>query len=139
MTSMERAFPGRLSRLFSVRPSPRSVGGPTRGGKVANVLVCVVLDESRNFKRVCLSDGSEWVKVIAREIGKSTKEQFAGFDITTQQEVIRSDRLKIPSEDWLLEWIIALRDEYSMLFCHIHFEFVSLDGMRAFLERLIRI
>jgi hypothetical protein len=44
--------------------------------------------------------------------------------------------LAIPSEDWLLERILSFGDEYSMLFCHIHFEFVSLDGMRAFLDRV---
>jgi hypothetical protein len=105
---------------------------------LTNLLICVGFNEPGDSVRACLSDCGDLepaLEGIARDFGKYSEDQLSLFDMETLRRVLGSDSLMISSEDWLLETIISLGDEYSALLSQLHFEFLSLSGMRQFLDR----
>jgi hypothetical protein len=71
---------------------------------------------------------------ISGDFGSYAKDQLSLFDAKTLRRVLWSASLMIYSEDWLLNTIISLGEEHSIVLNQLHFEFLSLSGMRQFVD-----
>jgi hypothetical protein len=57
-----------------------------------------------------------------------SREDVFQVDVETLDHLLRSDELRIASEDWLLELIIDLGSDYRVLLNAVKYEFLSADG-----------
>jgi hypothetical protein len=58
------------------------------------------------------------------------------LDVETLEHLLRSDQLRIESEDWLLYLILELGSEYRRLLDAVKYEFLSPEGLSRFLDNL---
>jgi hypothetical protein len=79
------------------------------------------------------SDDTTTTSDFGCDLTSCTIEDLALFDIMALQEIVSSESLRIPSEDWLLRAILTLGTEYSSLLEQIHLEFLSDDGLSLFI------
>jgi hypothetical protein len=60
-------------------------------------------------------------------------EDLALLHIVAFREIVSSESLWIPSEDWFLRAILTFGSEYSSLLEQIRVEFLSYDGLSLFI------
>jgi hypothetical protein len=56
------------------------------------------------------------------------------LDVDTLEQLLRSERLRIESEDWLLDLILELGSEYRRLLNEVKYEFLCSEGLSKFLD-----
>jgi hypothetical protein len=86
-----------------------------------------------------LRDGEILIHPMARpsvgfDLTVPSRDELFLVDAETLEQVLRSEQLRIESEDWLLDLILELGSEYRVLLNEVQFEFLSPEGLSKFLE-----
>jgi hypothetical protein len=71
---------------------------------------------------------------IGFDLTVHSRDDLFVVDVDTLEDVFRSDRLRIESEDWLLYLILDLGCEYRGLLDVVKYEFLSPEGLSKFVD-----
>jgi hypothetical protein len=85
-----------------------------------------------------LGSGETVIEAIHPSLGfdltVERREDLMVLEVDTLDEFLRSEELVIESEDWLLDLILDLGDNYRSLLNAVKYEFVSEEGLSKFLS-----
>jgi hypothetical protein len=73
---------------------------------------------------------------IASHISELPIEEFRELDIEILIDILRSESMRIPNEDWLLEFIFKFGRSHSQLIGEVRFEYLSPTSIDLFFERI---
>jgi hypothetical protein len=76
------------------------------------------------------------LELLAGHISEGNPADLGGVEIGALSEILGSESLRIPNEDWLLEMIFTLGPRYSMLLREVRFEYLSPSSIDWFFERV---
>jgi hypothetical protein len=65
-----------------------------------------------------------------------SSEDLSFLDLETLESILSSDNLRIESEDWLLNLILSLGDDYLILLKQIKIEMLSDEGLLLFFDQI---
>jgi hypothetical protein len=86
-----------------------------------------------------LGDGDTVIEPVYRassgfDLTVYSRESLLSLNFATLAQIVGSDTLRIESEDWLLDFIIELGDEYRDLMGFVKYDFLSAERLRTFLD-----
>jgi hypothetical protein len=102
---------------------------------VINPVIFHFLHPSNAPSHVGQSTCSSWISdELATHYWEYSIDTISLFEVDSLLEILSRDSLVIRDEDWLLQQIIDLGEEYSILLNCVRFEFLSLRGLLNFFE-----
>jgi hypothetical protein len=73
---------------------------------------------------------------IGSHISEIAKDEIVELEVSVLSDILRSESIRIPSEDWLLEFVVDLGDRHSGLLEDVRVEYLSGSGIDVFFGRI---
>jgi hypothetical protein len=125
-------FIGLIEELGNVELSESVVDFVEKSDEI-NVSNCI----SRLKRRLGFSLGiANESCFIGSHLSEFETAELRGIDIATMSDILKSDSMRVPSEDWLVHLIFELGPMHLKLLGCIRFEYLSPCGIDLFFERI---
>jgi hypothetical protein len=98
--------------------------------KVSN---CICRLKLKRRLDLAIADESDF---IGSHISEIAKEEIEELEVSVLSDILRSESIRIPSEDSLLEFVLDLGDRHSGLLGDVRFEYLSRSGIDVFFGRI---
>jgi hypothetical protein len=98
--------------------------------KVSN---CICRMKLKGRLELAIAEESDF---IGSHISEFAKDEIAELEVSVLSDILRSESLRIPNEDWLLEFVVDLGDRHFGLLGDVRIEYLSRSGIDVFFGRI---